>query len=42
MSLRVLVVDDEPIARHAVVRHLRDAEDLEIVGECGDGNVGRK
>ena len=37
MSLRVLVVDDEPIARHAVVRHLRDAEDVEIVGECGDG-----
>lgn len=37
MSLRVLVVDDEPIARHAVVRQLRDADDLEIVGECGDG-----
>ena len=37
MSLRVLVVDDEPIARHAVVRQLRDVEDLEIVGERGDG-----
>lgn len=37
MNLRVLVVDDEPIARHAVVRQLRDVEDLEIVGECGDG-----
>ena len=37
MSLTVLVVDDEPIARHAVIRLLRDDPGLEIVGECGDG-----
>ncbi|AOX60979.1 DNA-binding response regulator [Stenotrophomonas sp. LM091] len=37
MSLTVLVVDDEPIARHAVIRLLRDDPELEIVGECGDG-----
>ena len=32
MSLTVLVVDDEPIARHAVIRLLRDDADIEIVG----------
>lgn len=37
MSLTVLVVDDEPIARHAVIRLLRDDPELEMVGECGDG-----
>ena len=37
MSLTVLVVDDEPIARHAIVRLLRDDPGIEIVGECGDG-----
>ncbi|MER2178798.1 MAG: response regulator, partial [Stenotrophomonas maltophilia] len=37
MSLTVLVVDDEPIARHAIVRLLRDDPEIEIVGECGDG-----
>ncbi|WP_258223921.1 response regulator, partial [Stenotrophomonas sp. HMWF003] len=37
MTLTVLVVDDEPIARHAIVRLLRDDADIEIVGECGDG-----
>jgi len=35
--LRVLVVDDEPVARAGIVALLaRDAE-LEVVGECGDG-----
>lgn len=37
MTLTALVVDDEPIARHAIVRLLRDDPDIEIVGECGDG-----
>ena len=37
MTLTALVVDDEPIARHAIVRLLRDDADIEIVGECGDG-----
>ena len=35
--LRVLVVDDEPVARAGIVSLLgRDAE-LEVAGECGDG-----
>ncbi|MCL6712481.1 LytTR family DNA-binding domain-containing protein [Pseudoxanthomonas sp. z9] len=37
MSIGVLVVDDEPIARHAIVRHLRTDPDIELLGECGDG-----
>jgi two-component system, LytTR family, response regulator len=37
MSIATLVVDDEPIARHAIVRLLRDDPDIELLGECGDG-----
>lgn len=37
MSIGTLVVDDEPIARHAIVRLLRDDPDIEVLGECGDG-----
>lgn len=37
MSISALVVDDEPIARHAIVRLLRDDPDIELLGECGDG-----
>jgi len=34
--LRVLLVDDEPLARKRMRRQLADYPDLEIVGECGD------
>ena len=37
MTITTLVVDDEPIARHAIVRLLRNDPDIELVGECGDG-----
>jgi two-component system LytT family response regulator len=37
MSLTALVIDDEPIARLAVVRLLREDPDIEVAGECGDG-----
>jgi two-component system LytT family response regulator len=37
MSFTALVVDDEPIARHAVVRLLREDHDIELLDECGDG-----
>jgi len=37
MSITVLVVDDEPIARRAIVRLLADDPALELLGECGDG-----
>src|SRR5262249_18435855 len=36
-SIRVLIVDDEPIARTGIRRLLDEAPDVEVVGECGDG-----
>ncbi len=35
--IRTLIVDDEPLARRALVRLLRSHRDIEIIGECGDG-----
>jgi two-component system LytT family response regulator len=35
--VRVLVVDDEPLARDCVTIALRDAPHVEVVGTCGDG-----
>jgi two-component system, LytTR family, response regulator len=35
--VRVLIVDDEPLARRGVLHRLRRFNDVEIVGECGDG-----
>jgi len=37
--LRVLIVDDEPLARRGVSVRLREFADIEIVGECGDGKA---
>ena len=39
MKLRVLVVDDEPLARERVLRLLEGERDVEVVGECGDGRA---
>jgi two-component system LytT family response regulator len=35
--VRVLIVDDEPVARRCLARLLRVFPEIEIVGECGDG-----
>lgn len=37
MSITTLVVDDEPIARRAIVRLLEQDPDITVLGECGDG-----
>lgn len=37
MTIRTLVVDDEPVARRGILRLLRQEPDVEVVGECGDG-----
>jgi two-component system, LytTR family, response regulator len=37
VTLRVLLVDDEPVARRRLARLLRDDRDVEIAGQCGDG-----
>jgi len=36
-ALRVLIVDDEPLARRRLVRLLANEPDVSVVGECGDG-----
>jgi two-component system, LytTR family, response regulator len=36
-AVRVLVVDDEPLARDCMRLALRATPDVQIVGECGDG-----
>lgn len=35
--IRVLIVDDEPIARRGIRQQLWGEADLEVIGECGDG-----
>jgi two-component system, LytTR family, response regulator len=35
--IRVLIVDDEPLAREGIRLHLDGESDVEVVGECGDG-----
>lgn len=37
MSIRTLIVDDEPIARHSIARLLQEDRDIDVLGECGDG-----
>jgi two-component system LytT family response regulator len=37
MSLRVIIVDDEPLARERVRTFLADEPDVEIAAECADG-----
>ncbi|HLA94842.1 MAG TPA: LytTR family DNA-binding domain-containing protein [Pyrinomonadaceae bacterium] len=37
MSIKTLIVDDEPLARERVKRFLRDEGDIELIGECGNG-----
>ena len=37
MRIRTLLVDDEPLARAGLREMLRAHEDIDIVGDCGDG-----
>ena len=37
MTMKALIVDDEPLARRGLVLRLARFDDLEIVGECGNG-----
>jgi two-component system, LytTR family, response regulator len=38
MTLRAVIVDDEPLAREGVALHLREEPDVEIVAMCADGD----
>jgi two-component system LytT family response regulator len=35
--MRVLIVDDEPLARERIRSLLNKEEAMEVIGECGDG-----
>jgi len=37
MTIRTIIVDDEPLVRSSIVRALRRDKDIEVVCECGDG-----
>ena len=37
MTVRTLIVDDEPVARRRLRRLAKAIEDVSVVGECGDG-----
>lgn len=39
---KVVIIDDEPLARRIIREYLKQHDDLEIVGECGDGFEGLK
>ncbi|MEO8504391.1 MAG: LytTR family DNA-binding domain-containing protein [Acidobacteriota bacterium] len=39
MPLRTVIVDDEPLARERLRQLCRTERDLELVGECGDGQA---
>jgi two-component system LytT family response regulator len=38
MTYRVLIVDDEPLARRGVRAHLRAVPDVDVVGDCASGH----
>ena len=37
MTIRTLVVDDEPLGRERITALLAEESDIEVIGECGDG-----
>src|SRR6201997_847256 len=37
MKIRVLIVDDEPIARRGIRRYLAKRNDIEVIGEAANG-----
>ena len=39
MPIRVLLADDEPLARRRLLRFLRAEPDVEVVAECADGQA---
>src|SRR6516165_4150606 len=39
MSLRTLIVDDEPIARRVLREELESIQDIEVIGEAVDGTA---
>lgn len=42
MKLKIILIDDEPLAREVLTEYLREYEQVEIVAECNDGFEGLK
>src|SRR5690242_13291188 len=40
--MKVIIIDDEPLARGIVKEYLQDIKDMELVAECNDGFDGLK
>lgn len=40
--IKVIIIDDEPLARMMIAEHLKDHNDVTIMSECGDGFEGAK
>ena len=40
--MKVIIIDDEPLARMIVKEYLQSYEDIEVVAECNDGFEGMK
>ena len=38
MTIRTIIVDDEPLARRGLELRLREAADVEIVRQCANGS----
>jgi len=36
-TIKALIIDDEPLARERIKRFLTDERDIELIGECADG-----
>ena len=39
MTIRALVIDDEPLARKALLRLLKNEPDINVIGQCSDGEA---
>ncbi len=39
MSVRAIIVDDEPLARKGLLRHLQAHAGIQVIRECGDGRA---
>ena len=40
--MKVIIIDDEPLARSIVKEYLQSYTDIEVIAECNDGFEGMK
>ena len=40
--MKVVIIDDEPLARSIVLEYLQEHKNIEVVAECGNGFQGVK